>query len=147
MSHWFDPESAEQYLDVVDSLQSHTSDAYDQLVQKDLSQIERQLQALAENDQELAANVQRQLKEVVGFVGRFRGHAATTLLALEEEVKQIRKSMAQAMKEQSDLDMERLAIEKSKLHLERWKLVVGLVVAFITGLLFPVVLWWIGVGP
>jgi gas vesicle protein len=131
--HWFDPESAEQYLETLDALRARTSAAYDRLVKQDLKQIETQLSALADSDQELAMQTRRQLQEVVELVGRFKSQTASALLELEQETKQIREAMAQALKKQSDLDAQKLNIEKSKLQLERWKLVLGAIGLFLTG--------------
>ena len=144
--HWFAPETAEQYLAAVEGLESSASAAYTQIVTKDLAQIEARLSGLAESDEELARETQRRLQEVVGLIGRFRSQTASALLALEQETKQIREAMARGIKEQSELEAQRLDIEKSKLQLERWKVVLGAVALFLTGFLFPLILWQLGVG-
>jgi len=123
------------------------SSAYDRQVKQDLSQIETQLDALATRDRELAAPTRQQVQQVVELVGRFKRQTANSLLELEQEIKQVRDVVAQAAKKQTELETQKLDIEKSKLRLERWQLVVGLVTAFLTGLLFPIVLWLVGVKP
>ncbi len=145
--HWFDPESAEQYLKAVDALQAHTSAAYDQIIKQDLSQIETQLNTLADSDQKLETETRRQLQEVVGIVGRFKRQTASALLELEQEIKNIHKAMAQAIEKESDLERQQLDIERKKLRLEGWKLAVALATALLTGLLFPVILKLTGITP
>ena len=145
--HWFDPKEAKQLVGAVDHLRARTSAVYDQLVKQDWSQIEAQLNTLTEGNQALAAATRQQLQEIAGLMGRFKRQTASALLELEQETKQIHDAMAQAAKRQTDLQKRQLDIEKSKLQLELWKVILGAVAVFMTGLLFPIVLWLMGVKP
>jgi hypothetical protein len=145
--HWFDPETAEQYLEKIGSLRRHTTEAYDEVVTQDLKQIEARLEALASTDETLAAQTHQQLVELADYVGRFKRQTAAALLALEQEAKQIHDALEKTVKKQSSLDTEKLELEKSKLQLERWKVVLGAIAVFLTGLAFPFILWQLGVTP
>lgn len=120
---------------------------YDQRLEQDLSSLEARLSDLAQAGQEQAGETRRQLQEVVAYVGRAKSQASHTLLELELQTRQMREALEKAVKEQSEVERQKLEIEKDKLHLERWKLTAGLAAAFLTGLLFPILLWWWGVGP
>lgn len=143
--HWFDPHSAEQFVTTIESLQHRVADTYDKIVQKELQQINTRLEEMTKGGSESTEETQRQLQEIVDLVGRYKRITASALLEIEQEVKTIKGAMEKASA--TEFDLRRLEIEKNKLQLERWKLVLGIVTVFVSGLLFPVVLWWLGIVP
>ncbi|MBN1149284.1 MAG: hypothetical protein JXA78_18630 [Anaerolineales bacterium] len=130
--HWFDPESAEQYIEALEALRARTGN-YDQKIREDLSKIEARLVA---NDQGLAE-----------YLACFKGQVASMFLELELETRQLRQAFEKSAKEQTEFERQKLDVEERKLQLEAWKLVAGLVVAFLGGLLFPLALRIMGVTP
>ena len=144
--HWFDPQSGEQYVQKIEHLQGRTLE-YDRQIADNIQNIEGRLDKLAESDQNLAAETRRQLQETVDFVGRFKSQASQMLLELSLEAKQLHESVSKSIKEQSEFKQQELEIERGKLQVERWKVAVGIAAAFLTGLLFPVLLWLMGAAP
>jgi vacuolar-type H+-ATPase subunit E/Vma4 len=141
--HWsLDAESAEFLMERLGGIKERVSEIYEGPTSSALEEINQRLTQLQSSLSKESGDTKRQVRDLIEYTGRLKSLMANRFLEIETEIKRIQDKFEDVRKK-AELDAQYKA---QLITLERWKLVVTVVVAFLTGLLFPVVIYLLGVS-
>lgn len=129
--HWFEDVETADLLQALGKLKEEAGSAYE----KDF---ERELQALDRKVGELEAAHKADLGDARETIARIAHKLDTRLLELSL-------TAADIQRRAEEREEARLELERQKVRLERVKLVLGVIMAFVTGLLLPYLAALVGI--
>lgn len=133
---------AEKLVHDLDRLQANISNTYEENFKSPFARLEQQIDGLRKVTEANEATT-RKLQSIAEQIGRLRQLSVSKFLELEAQTQAIQQEATKV----TELEQRKVALEEKRLTVETWQAFILVVVAFLTGLVFPILLQAVGIKP
>jgi predicted RNase H-like nuclease (RuvC/YqgF family) len=141
--HWsLDSESIEYVQSRIVDLRQRVSDISEGTASEEIETITKSLNQINETLSTDSEETKRQIHELIGFIDRFKRIVANRFLEIGTELKAVQSNLDKLAKDTGKQEKHNAQL----VILERWKLLIGVILVFFSGLIFPILLYLFGVS-